>query len=65
MKNWKNIFKNKFPRARPQRIAENRHEGEIPVEGICPAQLDSTAVSGADKERDAVYARCGEVFRAP
>lgn len=65
MKNWKSIFKNKFPKGRPQCIAENRHEGGILGGEICPDRFDGNAAPGADKERDAVYARCGEVFNAP
>lgn len=64
MKNLKSILKNKFSKGRPQRIAENRHEEGMPGE-IGLSQPASTAVPAADKERDAVYARCGEVFSAP
>jgi hypothetical protein len=65
MKNWKNIFKNKFPEGRPRCIAENTHEGGIQGGEIGLAQLDGKAERVVDQEIDDIYARCGEVFNAP
>jgi hypothetical protein len=59
------MFKNKFSKDHPQRAVENEHENGIPGGELCLDQSAVTAVPVADKERDAVYARCGEVFSAP
>ncbi len=58
-------IKYKHPKGRPQYIAENIHEGRIPRGEVYLDQLDCKAERGADKEGNAVYARCGEVFNAP
>jgi hypothetical protein len=65
MKNWKDIFKNRFPKCRPRRIAENIYEGGIPGGEMRLAQLDGKPETVVDREIDAVYARCGEVFNSP
>jgi len=65
MKNWKSKFKIKFRKGSPLCINEKRPEVGISSGEIGMNQFDSNTKSGADKKRDAVYARCGEVYSAP
>ena len=64
MENWKSMFKNILTKGRPEHIVENGGEGEIPGGEISLDQFEDIAEPGADMARDAVYARCGEVFDA-
>ncbi len=65
MENWKNIFRDRFPKGRLGRTAESSHEVEIPEGEGSLVQFFGNAGPGVEKGEDAIYARCGEVFDEP
>jgi hypothetical protein len=65
MKNWKIIFKKKHSSRSSRAIAVNSHKVDTLRGEPYPVPVDVKADAEAAKQGDAVYARCGEVFRQP